>query len=228
MPLQIVYDLEGLARHAKSDVCVFKNAIDSETCDRLSEALLKWQSTRQPNEGRGTNWWYNVDKDGSDFKSFMFWDVLDVAPWLRGDLLAVYKRLFEAHVSCGTLSADDDFENLLGDRGAQPSLDPLAFYYPPGTGVFQRHAHVPNYQLTQVLVNITKRGRDYAGGETLIEEDDGSVVTLGECFDQGDMFSFPYRHFHSVNAVLPAGHSSIGRISVLMPFHPRSDTAIRY
>jgi hypothetical protein len=159
----------------------------------------------------------------------MFWDVLDIAPSnLKSDLLAVYRRLFEGHISCGTLPNGTDFESVLGDRGSQPSLDPLAFYYPPRTGVFYRHAHVPKYRVTQVLVNITKPGRDYVGGETLIEEDDGHVVSLGECFDQGDMFSFPYRHYHSVNAVQPANKLSIGRISILMPFHPRSDNAIRY
>jgi hypothetical protein len=77
-------------------------------------------------------------------------------------------------------------------------------------------------------VNVTKRGRDYLGGETLIEEADGRLVSLGECFDQGDMFAFPFNLFHSVKRVDAAAPHSIGRISVLMPFHVRTDTEIRY
>jgi hypothetical protein len=48
LPLQIVCDLDGLSKHARNDVCVFKGAVDVETCERLSKALREWQSSREP------------------------------------------------------------------------------------------------------------------------------------------------------------------------------------
>lgn len=218
-------ELEGV----ESEVCVVKNAVDAVMCDRLAAALIRWRDAQQPNEGRGTNWWYKITNDGSDFQSFMFRRLLEIEPAsFRDDLVTIYRTLFDAHCRCGTIPFGLDFTDLLEDRGELPSLDPLIFFYAPGAGMFRRHAHVHAFQRTQTLINVTKRNRDYVGGETLIEEDDGNVVSLGECFDQGDLFSFRYDLFHSVKPVLRGTPEGIGRISVLMPFHPRGDYAIRY
>ncbi|HEY7298430.1 MAG TPA: hypothetical protein VH684_10880 [Xanthobacteraceae bacterium] len=229
MPLRFLSSIEELDERAARDVCLIKGAVDKGLCERLIDGLTAWRHGRDSNQGRGANWWYRVNTEGSDLNNFLFYDLLAVTPLgLREDLLLVYRMLFEGHQRCGTLSADNRFEELLAGRGEHPSLSPLVFHYPPGTGSFRRHSHPQRIQVSQLLVNVTKRGRDYLGGETLIEEADGRLVSLGECFDQGDMFAFPFNLFHSVKRVDAAAADSIGRISVLMPFHVRTDTEIRY
>jgi hypothetical protein len=230
MPLVVSNHLQDLGKHAANNVCVIKGVLDRTLCDALVSAIDGWGQQRQPNQERGKNWWYRVKKETSKFDSFLFWQLENLEPVeLRERLLCAYRVLFEAHVLCGTVLPRASFENLLADQGDKPSLDPLIFFYRPGTGAFQRHAHEPGYQKTQVLINLTKRNRDYAGGETLVEESDGNVVELGEVFDQGDLFSFPYPLFHSVAPVTsPNGKNGIGRMSILMPFHPRDRTNIRY
>jgi hypothetical protein len=230
MSLRVLNQLCDLEKNAMDNVCVVKGVLDPQLCDDLVLAVKAWSRERAANEGRGENWWYRVSKEGSDLDSFMFWNLDGLRPAsLREKLQFVYNRLFDAHIFCGTLPSSARFDELALDRGDQLALEPLIFHYKPGTGKFQRHAHEPGYQKTQVLINLTKRGRDYSGGETLIEEADGNVVRLGEIFDQGDLFSFPYSLFHSVNPVLaPESQNGIGRMSILMPFHPRNATAIRY
>lgn len=230
MSLCVLDQLRDLEKKAGENVCIVKGVLSPQLCDEVVSAVKAWAGEREANAGRGENWWYRVSKEGSEFDSFMFWEMERLQPPnLREKLQFVYSKLFEAHVFCGTLPSTARFHELLSHSGDQPALEPLIFHYQPGTGKFQRHAHQPGYQKTQVLINLTKRGRDYAGGETLIEEADGNVVELGEKFDQGDLFSFPYPLFHSVNPVAaPANPNGIGRMSILMPFHPRNTTAIRY
>jgi hypothetical protein len=230
MSLRVLNDLRDLEKNAMEDVCVVKGVLNPQLCDEVTAAVEAWSRERAANEGRGENWWYRVSKEGSEFDSFMFWKIDSLRPpTLREKLQFVYGRLFDAHVFCGSVPSDATFDELVLHQGNQPVLEPLVFHYRPGTGKFQRHAHESGCQKTQVLINLTKRGRDYLGSETLIEEADGNVVKLGENFDQGDLFSFPYSLFHSVNPVLaPANPKAIGRMSILMPFHPRNTTAIRY
>jgi hypothetical protein len=230
MSLRVLNHLRELEKNAMENVCVVKGVLAPQLCDDLVLAVQAWSRERAANEGRGENWWYRVSKEGSEFDSFMFWNMDSVTPAsLREKLLLAYSRLFDAHRLCGTLPSDANFDELAAQRGDEPALEPLIFFYKPGTGKFRRHAHEPGYQKTQVLINLTKRDRDYSGGETLIEEADGNVVKLGEVFDQGDLFSFPYSLFHSVDPVLaPPSRHGVGRMSILMPFHPRNMTAIRY
>lgn len=229
MPVRILNTLADLARYSATDVCVVKNAYSADQCDDLIAATIAWRAERSPNEGRGKNWWYRITRDGSSFDSFLFRALQELEPaTFRTPLVEAYRTLCDAHRYCGTVPPEARFEELATDRGALPSLDPLMFFYPPGEGRFRRHGHVSEWQKTQVLLNITRRGRDYQGGETLIEAEDGEIIELGECFDQGDIFSFPYRLFHSVNTVEAATPESRGRISVLIPFHRYDDSAIRY
>jgi hypothetical protein len=230
MSLRVLDHLPDLEKNATGNVCVVKGVLDPQLCDDLALAVQAWSRERAANEGRGENWWYCVSKEGSEFDSFLFWSLDCLRPAsLREKLQFVYHRLFDAHVFCGTLPSDAKFDELALDRGNQPALEPLIFHYRPGTGKFQRHAHEAGYQKTQVLINLTKRGRDYCGGETVIEETDGNLVKLGEIFDQGDLFSFPYSLFHSVNPVLaPANPNATGRMSILMPVNIRGKSNIRY
>lgn len=230
MSLVVSDSLTELSNASSSNVCVIKNVVHSSTCDELVRELLAWRDGKPQNEDRGANWWYQVAKGDSQFSSFLFYRLPELEPVsLRDKLLSVYRKLFDAHVLCGTLPADAIFEDYLEDRGEQPSFEPLVFFYDVGAGKFERHAHSPGYQNTQVLINLTKRNRDYAGGETIIEEPEGNIVELGEVFDQGDMFSFPYALYHRVNRVEPANHASgLGRMSILMPFNARGKANIRY
>ena len=230
MSLIILNDLHELPKYSSDNVCVVKGVLNQAFCDELVSAVNSWRQGRLPNQDRGANWWYRITKDGSEFDSCLFWQLKQVAPAdLREKLLHVYRVLFEAHVLCGTIPYNSTFDELLLDRGERPSLEPLIFFYKSGTGKFRRHAHELGFQQTQVLINLTKRNRDYFGGETIIEEANGNEVELGDVFDQGDLFSFPYSLFHAVKDVeLRDGSNEGGRMSILLPFHPRNRTKIRY
>lgn len=226
--VRLLTDLSQLAAFS-DEVCVVKNVISQQVCDDLIAAIIKWRAARKPNEGQGRNWWYPTIHEGTALHQFRFQDLEELESPLGRPLYRAYKSLFDAHRATGTIGPDEDFARLLTPIPDRPALDPLIFFYPAGSGQFRRHAHDARWQKTQVLLNITKPGRDYLGGETLVEMESGETVCLGaDCFGQGDVFSFPYHLFHSVNPVVAAQPDSIGRISVLMPFHPRAEVGIRY
>ena len=226
----VSYKLTDLAAHAAREVCVIKNVLPRPFCGELTAEILQWQKERPENQDRGRNWWYTVKKENTAFDSFLFNELENLLPGsLRSKLSRIYGKIFESHVLCGTLTGYPDFDTLLKQRGSGPALNPLIFLYKPGTGQFRKHSHEAGFQKTQILINITKKGEDYSGGDTRIDLDNGESVNLGDFLDQGDLFSFPYTLFHSVSPVeSPAGQGGRGRISVLMPFHPHSGGYVRY
>ena len=171
-----------------------------------------------------------VVKEGTSFQSFMFRKVREIEPQSLGETLQImYRTLFEAHVRCGTIPERQQLRGSIQRSRRRAFVGPAHLFLCTWSGRVPPPRPHAGFQRTQVLINITKRGRDYNGGETIIEDRSGAIIELGECFDQGDMFSFPYEYFHQGQARCPAAmRGSIGRISVLMPYHRLSDNAIRY
>lgn len=206
----------------KSAIHIFKNQLHEDICIRLIEKVRALELIFGPNEKYNDNWFYIVDRPGdggmgSKFFSFLLNNVPQLPKGISEEANAAFQSIFKIHSVINNIKTDSFLREY-----NKCVYNPLIFHYPPLVGKFEWHRHETTYQSYQVLLNITKRGRDYEGGETSFRMDNGDIVTLGDEFDQGDIFVFPYHLEHKVGPIISGGRTNVGRISVLMPFHPRA------
>jgi len=208
----------------ESEPIIFKRQIGLLIAKKAQAEVLNFFECNQENENRGSNWWYTVEKEKTFFKSILFLsgDGLDNLPNLK----KCFTSLFETYQKYGLIPIDSTFNEMRSPTSDDMvAINPIVFYYPAGTGIFDWHSHDPEYQQFQLLANITQPEIDYLGGETQILMPNESCHAFDHNFEMGDVFSFPYSYPHRVLPVkLSTSYASgaSARISVLMPIHPRS------
>ena len=131
-------------------------------------------------------------------------------------LLSVYtkngfKSPWETVEACHTIGKDSEF-----------FLNPLVFEYSIPSN-FDWHMHMPFFQKFQLVMNLTKSGRDYKSALFEVIKNKDKSWKLTENHLQGQIFSFPYGNPHRVtdiegikNAVTPQRY-----VHLLMPIHPK-------
>jgi hypothetical protein len=143
------------------------------------------------------------------------------------NLKLIFISIFKIYQFYGLIEEDLDFDKMRTPASdTQIAINPIVFFYPAGTGIFEWHTHDPEFQSFQLLANLTQPKIDYLGGETQILMPNESCKAFDHNFEQGDIFSFPYSYPHRVLPVTsPSTDSDFShegaRISVLMPIHPR-------
>ena len=199
---------------------IVKNVIDAKLCDRALVELCNYRSSYAINEYfSNNNWHYVVDKNETKFFSFLFNSLGSLTDSV---LPNIYSIIFETYKKLGD-DIEEDFDFHVKNKVEGKTINPLVFWYPSGIGKFDWHQHPPTWQKFQLLINLTQPNIDYKGGHTHIEMSDGSVEIFDHNFEKGDMFCFPYSHWHKVDPILkgPIGDTS-KRVSILMPLHPRT------
>ncbi len=102
-------------------------------------------------------------------------------------------------------------------------LNPLIFEYSFSCN-FGWHAHSKKYQPFQLVLNLTKKDRDYKSFLFEVSKDKNSSWKLFEQHHQGSIFSFPNPRPHRVTNIILNQKIFAPKkrlIQLLMPIHPR-------
>lgn len=206
---------------------VIKNFIPKEWCESIINFLKLIKNSHLPNQRySGDNWYYIVNKNETYFDSFIFNELFNIK---CEQLVETYQKLFQLYKLLGE-ELDGDWQTFLFNNAPanHKTINPLIFSYPAGIGKFEPHQHPDIFQKFQLLINLTEPGLDYKGGFTHIQMNDKKIDTFDHNFKQGDLFSFPYNKWHSVDPILDGCSTLNSRISLLMPLHPRSGIQTNY
>lgn len=101
-------------------------------------------------------------------------------------------------------------------------LNPLIFEYRCPAN-FDWHIHKPKFQKFQLVMNLTKKNRDYESSLFEIMKDNQTSWKISDAHVQGSVISFPYGKPHRVTNINPINKSkTIQRhVHLLMPIHPK-------
>jgi hypothetical protein len=98
---------------------------------------------------------------------------------------------------------------MISNSPSYKMLNPAVFIYSADNSILQWHKHSEEISKSQLVLNITKPGVDYSGGETLFSikgglknekqdaHDKNSICASN--FNKGDLLKFPLSKWHKVN-----------------------------
>ncbi len=212
----------------RKECFIVKNFFDKKRCETLLNFLSEFSKSHSDNEKvNGENWHYWVTSRGNSFDSFLFNQLGTLG---FDELTESYRDIWKVYQHFGEKTFVNNFDEEINVvRDDVKTIQPLVFSYKSNQGKFDWHKHPSGNNSFQLLVNLTKFGTDYTGGETIIYNGEGKPSEdflknsdiFDSNFDQGDMFSFPYTRWHKVNPVF-AGKGGIDfRVSMLMPLAMR-------
>ena len=101
-------------------------------------------------------------------------------------------------------------------------LNPLVFEYKCPAN-FDWHIHKPKYQKFQLVMNLSKKNRDYKSSLFEIMKDNQTSWKISNEHAQGYVISFPYGKPHRVTNIKPIKESNVTQrhVHLLMPIHPK-------
>jgi len=125
-------------------------------------------------------------------------------PWNQDvfDLFQVFRSVYQMKNRLSAIAAD----RFLGIEPQDGCTARLAFqFYPRGGGFLNRHADPVDYhQLTVPIMQMSRKGEDFASGGLYVQMADGSDLTIDDVTDWGDVVYFNARCPHGVAPIDPA------------------------
>ncbi|MEX2644611.1 MAG: hypothetical protein WD270_14235 [Acetobacterales bacterium] len=184
-------------------VLIVKGFADHGTCDaahRLAAAFMDRQEPTVLDRFEATRSYHTVDIEPPNSKTKRVFRSLIVYPDDADPLWPEIRPCFERQAA---------FYNLLrGERfGFAQDADvrgfrPQVIHYPRGGGYFQTHQHPLMPMRYGLILNISRKGRDFFSGQTYFMVD-GEKLSVDAQHDLGDLCIFRYDLPHGIDPVDP-------------------------
>ena len=76
---------------------------------------------------------------------------------------------------------------------------PQLLHYPVGGGFFDWHTHPRFPNNYGLILNLSKKGRDFNAGQTEVKIENGEIIKVEDYADIGDLILFRYDLLHRVS-----------------------------
>lgn len=207
-----------------ANILMLKNVIAPDMCDALIKACLsgqvpEWKKdvTDATNETH-----YRID-DQNNFKSktphiFASYNINDISVFDDKNA-EVVKHVFGKMATFQQALTETKF-GLFDESKVR--AHPQVIHYPSGGGYFGAHTHPFLPQKVGLILNLSKKGRDFSRGGTRYFYF-GETVDVDEYQDQGDLTVFRYDVPHDVSHVDPEKPltflQNTGRWVAILPYY---------
>ena len=198
---------------------ILKNVFNPNKCDVLLDKINHLRNNHDQHK-EVTLTKFNYDKTSMNYYQFNFTD----SDNFFDDFIEAYNFLLKIYKKNGFNSPWNSIRHCHQNKGNHSYfLNPQIFEYIPPSN-FDWHLHKPKYQKFQLVINLSKRNRDYKSSLFEIMKDETSSWKITEEHKQGSIMSFPYDKPHRVTKIKPLQEKSsiIQRhVHLVMPIHPK-------
>ena len=138
------------------------------------------------------------------------------------ELRTIFNKMILVQNAVANTKASLDIFHSPKDNNSIPFLHPQVIHYPRGSGCFDYHVHPFYPQKYGLILLLSKKGKDYYSGGTVIDKNQDKIDTT-KLFQQGDLLIFKYNLKHKVTECDP-GHdvnfdTITGRWTAILPFY---------
>lgn len=180
---------------AKAPVIIIKNFADKEVCNKVVESAHLFTKKNKPKIGnRFIETFWQIDVLPSRVQTDRIFRSLCIYPNdnipIVNQTEIIFKKMELLQNECL------EVEKFLNDRVKRR---PQIIHYPQGGGFFDWHKH-PRFPTNYGLIlNLSKKGRDFEKGGTEFKIETGEKISTEEYADIGDLILFRYDLPHSVS-----------------------------
>ena len=178
----------------EESVFIIKNFEKAEKCDYIKQEAYSFCKNNEPRLGdRFLETFYQIDVLPSGVATNRIFRSLCIYPSDTLPIVDISEPLFtkmhsfqKIYLGCGEYIN----ENV--------KIRPQIIHYPPGGGWFDWHSHPRKPTNYGLIVNLSKKHRDFNIGQTEIVGDDGELIKVDDYADIGDLILFRYDLLHRV------------------------------
>jgi len=190
----------------KFDYCVIKNFVDKKELHKKIDILKRTFSSKNDRKVVG-NYRYKMPNfqrlDIGDYKqtNARFVRYLSQFTWNNDSLfLEETKKIRDFRNKVFNIQEENYIYHIDGTKYCDL---PVLSHYPIGGGFQNSHTDEYNNEggITNVLLNLTKRGEDYQSGGIYFNEDNGKIFDIEEILDVGDLYTHDIKKWHGVKVI---------------------------
>jgi len=197
-------------------VFIIKNFEKAEKCDFIKREAHLFCKNNEPRLGnRFLETFYQIDVLPSGVETDRIFRSLCIYPEDIFPIVDISESLFtkmysfqKTYLGCG--------KYINGNVKTRPQI----LHYPQGGGWFDWHKHLRKPTNYGLIVNLSKKHRDFNTGQTEVVNDDGELIKVDDYADIGDLILFRYDLLHRVAPCDPEkdlAFSLAGRWTAVLP-----------
>ena len=200
----------------EAPVILVKNFIEEDICNHVRESSHLFTKKNTPKIGdRNKETFWRIDVLPSKVETERIFRTLCIFPEDKLSIVKTTNPVFNKMAEF-----QDEYLELGSHINSDIQRRPQILHYPVGGGFFDWHTHPRFPNNYGLILNLSKKDRDFKQGQTEVILDNKKVIKLDDYTDIGDLILFRYDLTHRVAPCDPEEDlvfSDKGRWTAVLP-----------